>query len=76
MLSNKRKLWLTVTLEDLTRQTVVTMNEKTALFLSGLDDREDFLQAVNDGDPVFPTMLSANIVRRLKKVAQEDAAYG
>jgi hypothetical protein len=50
------------------------MNEKTAPSLSGLDDRDDFLQAVKDCDPVSPTMLSANIFRRPKKVAQEDAA--
>ena len=72
MLNDKGRLWLTVTLEDLTGQTTVTMDEKTALSLSGREDTDGFLKAVSDGDPVFPSMLSAKIVRRLKTVPQED----
>ena len=49
------------------------MDEKTALSLSGLKDKDSFLQAVKDGDPVFPSVLSAKIVRKLKRVSQEDA---
>ena len=59
MLNGKGNLWLTVTLEDLTGQMAVNMDEKTALSLSGRGNKEAFLQAVRDGDPVFPTALSA-----------------
>jgi len=76
MLNNKGRLWLTVTLEDLTGQTTVTMDEKTALSLSGREDADGFLQAVSDGDPVFPSMLSAKIVRRLKTIPQGDESAG
>ena len=72
MTNEKGKLWLTVSLEDLTGQTTVTMDEKTALSLSGSLDKDAFLQAVRDGDPVFPTMVSAKIVRKLKTVQRED----
>ena len=54
-------LWLTVAIEDLTGRTTATMNEKTALSLNGRTDKEDFLRAVRDGDPVFPTVLKANL---------------
>ena len=57
-----------MTLEDRTGQMAVNMDEKTALSLSGRGNKEAFLQAVRDGDPVFPTVLSAKIVRKLKKV--------
>ena len=73
MINERGSLWLTVTLEDLTGQTAVTLDEKTALSLSGHEDRCAFLQAVSDGDPVFPTVLSAKIVRKLKTVTQEDS---
>ena len=53
-------LWLTVALEDLTGRTTATKNEKTTLSLNGRMDKEEFLRAVRDGDPVFPTVLSAN----------------
>ena len=70
MVNDKGRLWLMITLHDLTGQTVVTMDEKTALKLSGRDDKDTFLQAVRDGDPVFLTIMSAKIVRKLKVVSQ------
>ena len=73
IINERGSLWLTVALEDLTGQTAVTMDEKTARSLSGHEDRCAFLQAVSDGDPVFPTVLSAKNVRKLKTVTQEDS---
>ena len=74
MLTDKGdRLWLTVALEDLTGRTTATMNGNIALSLSGRTDKEEFLRAVRDGDPVFPTVLSANIVRRLKTLAQDES---
>ena len=62
MLTDKGdRLWLTVALEDLTGRTTATRNEKTALSFSGRTDMEEFLRAVRDGDPVFPTVLSAKL---------------
>ena len=76
MTNEKGNLWLQVSLQDLTGQTIVTMDEKTALCLSSKPDKEAFIAAVKDGDPVFPTVLSAKIVRKLKKVTQEDSNDG
>ena len=73
MVNDNGRLWLKVTLEDLTGHTTVTMDEKTALSLSGREDKDAFLQAVTDGDPVFPTVLSAKIVRKLKTLTQEES---
>ena len=72
MTNDKGNLWLTVNLRDITGQVPVNMDEKTALGLSGHINSEDFLRAVTDGDPVFPTVLSAKIVRKLKRVPQEN----
>ena len=76
MVNDKGGLWLTVNFEDFTGQTTVNMNEKKALALSGRKDKDAFLQAVNDGDPVFPTVLSAKIVRKLKTLTQEESTDG
>ena len=72
MTNEKGNLWLTVNLEDSTGQVAVNMDEKTALSLSGHGNAENFLQAVLDGDPVFPTLVSAKIVRKLKRVSQDN----
>ena len=72
MLNEKGQIWLNLILQDLTGQTKVTLDEKAALSLSGGLTKESFLQSVNDGDPVFPTILSAKIVRKLKTLTQES----
>ena len=72
MVNEKGKLWLNVILEDLTGQVTVTMDEKTALSLSERVDKDTFLKAVSDGDPVFPTLLSVKMVRKLRTVSLED----
>ena len=48
------------------------MNEKTALALSGHDTKDEFIQAVRDGDPVFPSLMSAKLVRKIKTLNDED----
>lgn len=70
---NGDRLWLRVTLEDLTGQTSVTMNEKIALSLSGRANKDEFLQAVEDGDPIFPSIVSAKVVRKLKTTTRDEA---
>ena len=58
----KGRLWLKVPLQDHTGQTSVTMNKKTSLSFSGRADKDEFLQAVEDGDPIFPNMVNDKIV--------------
>ena len=45
-----------------------------ALQQIGLADKEDFLRAVRDGDPVFPTVLSFKASRKVKLLDPGDAS--
>ena len=40
--------------------------KKVALALSGLRSKDDFCRAVEEGDPVFPTLVSVKVTRNLK----------
>jgi len=60
------KLWMYVLLEDTSGAVTVRMGEKAALELSGLSTKEDFCRAVDEGDPVFPTLVSVKVSRKLK----------
>ena len=66
------RLWLRIKLTDFTGTTTTAMNEKTALALSGHDTKDEFIQAVRDGDPVFPSLMSAKLVRKIKTLNDED----
>lgn len=60
------KIWLTVKLEDVSGQVMVRMNQKVAFELSSYNDKDEFAKAYADGDPVFPTILSVKVARRIK----------
>jgi hypothetical protein len=68
------RLWLRLVLSDLTGQASVQMGEKIALALSGRDSKDEFTKAVSDGDPVFPTMLSVKIARRMKSMQNNEGS--
>ena len=65
------KLWLNIMCQDVSGQTETRMNEKTALEVSGLPNKEAFLQAVAEGDAVFPTILALKLSRRIKEVQSQ-----
>jgi hypothetical protein len=62
------KLWMSVLAEDVSGAVTFRMGEKVALQLSGLAKKEDFLRAVKDGDPVFPTVTSLKASRKVKRL--------
>ena len=62
------KLWLNIMCQDVSGRVEARMNEKIALEVSGRSSKEEFLQAVADGDAVFPTILSLKQSRRIKEV--------
>ena len=68
------QLWVKVHLEDVSGSAVVRMGEAVALQLSGFADKEAFIAAVDDGDPVLPTLLTLKIARRVRKVDAADGA--
>ena len=45
--------------------------EKITLEVSGRSSKEEFLQALEEGDAVFPSILSLKISRRIKEVQSE-----
>ena len=68
------KLWMWVLAEDVSGSVTFRMGEKVALQLSGLANKETFLRAVKDGDPVFPTLLSFKASRKVKLLEPGDAS--
>ena len=68
------KLWSSVLAEDVSGAVTFRMGEKVALQLSGLAKKEDFLRAVKDGDPVFPTVISFKASRKVKRLDSGDAS--
>ena len=69
---NGDKLWLKVMCQDVSGRVEARMGEKVALEVSGRDNKEDFLQAISDGDAIFPTIMSLKLSRRLKEVKSEN----
>ena len=61
-----KRLWMQVLLEDVSGQVPVRMNERVALKLTNRDNKEELLQAIADGDSVFPTLLSVKTARKIK----------
>ena len=66
------RLWVRVNLADITGSTTTAMNEKTSLALSGYVSKEEFIQAVQDGDPVFPIVMSAKLARKIRSMEKDD----
>ena len=60
-------LWFQTSLRDLSGQIVnVWLNEKSALSLSGLADKEAFLESFSQGNQLFPIVSTVKVIRDLK----------
>jgi hypothetical protein len=64
--NNGDKLWLHIMVVDVSGRVETRMNEKVALTVSGLANRDAFLRALVEGDPVFPTVASLKLARKIK----------
>ena len=63
------QLWFQTSLRDLSGQVVnVWMNEKSALSLSQLADRESFLQCFEEGNHLFPIVSAVKVIREAKSL--------
>ena len=61
------QLWFQTSLRDLSGQVVnVWMNEKSALSLSRLDDKDAFLESFSQGNQLFPIMSAVKVIREVK----------
>ena len=62
-----KSLWFQCTLTDLSGQVVnAWMNEKSALMLSGLADKDAFIESFNQGNQIFPIMATVKVIRELR----------
>ena len=66
------KPWLNIMCQDVSGRVEARMNQKTALEVSGRSNKEEFLQALADGDAVFPTILSLKLSRTIKAQPETD----
>ena len=48
------------------------MNQEFAIEVSGRSNKEEFLQALADGDAVFPTVLSLKLARTIRVQPETD----
>ena len=71
-LTTAGKLWLKLMLQDVSGRVEVRMGEKVALELSSHANKEDFIHALEEGDAVFPTILSVKLVRMIREVQSEN----
>ena len=61
------QLWFQTSLRDLSGQVVnAWMNEKSALSLSGLTDKEAFIESFTEGNQIFPIMSTVKVTREIK----------
>ena len=61
------QLWFQTSLRDLSGQVVnVWMNEKSALSLSRLEDKDAFLESFEEGNQLFPIMAAVKVIREVK----------
>ena len=61
------RLWFQTSLRDISGQVInVWMNEKSALSLSQLADKEKFIESVTMGNQVFPIMSAVKVIREVK----------
>ena len=66
------KLWLKVLCQDVSGRVEARMGEKVALELAHLKSKDDFLQALSEGDAPFPTIVSLKLARKLKEIKSES----
>ena len=63
------QLWFQTSLRDLSGQVLnVWMNEKSALSLSQLADRDSFLEGFTEGNQLFPIMSTVKVLREVKSL--------
>jgi len=68
------RLWFQTSVRDLAGvQNDVWMNENSALQLSRANNKEQFIQAWQDGDQLFPIMAAVKILRSSKPSSHGDA---
>ena len=68
------QLWFQTSLRDISGQVVkVWMNEKSALLLSGLTDKETFIESFTEGNQIFPIMSTVKITREIKSSSEKPA---
>ena len=67
------RLFPAILFQDVSGAFTARVAEKAALTLSNLPDKETFLQAISDGDPVFPTIVSTKVVRKLVTEGKDTA---
>ena len=61
-------------LQDTSGSATVRIGEKTVLSLSNMPDKETFIKAVTDGDPVSPTIIAAKIARKVTTQSADDSS--
>ena len=61
-----KRIWFKTSVLDLCGQMSVWVDEKTALSLSQLSSKEEFLTACREGDPKFPPLSSIKVLRNPK----------
>ena len=68
-------LWFQVSLRDLSGQvTGVWMNEKSALSLSGLENKDEFIESLSSGNQVFPVMSAVKVIRESRTTSSENGS--
>ena len=67
------RLWFQTSLRDLSGQVVnAWMDEKSALSLSRLPDKEAFIESFKEGNQLFPIMSTVKVIREVK--SSQDAS--
>ena len=66
-------LWFQVSLCDISGQVNnVWMNEKSALSLSGSENKADFLESYRLGNQLFPVMSAVKVIRECRNTSQDN----
>ena len=74
--ADQSRLWMKVVLQDFSGSTTVWAGEKCMLKLTKQDNKESFIRAFRDGDPIIPTIISAKVARRVRASGDDDSSYG
>jgi hypothetical protein len=70
------KLWFPITLRDVSGQVGnVWMDEASALSLSGLGNKEEFIENHHEGNQLFPIMATVKLTREVKKAQENGEQY-
>ena len=69
------RLFFKTTLRDTTGSVEVAINEKSALALAGVANKDEFLSAKQEGKQLFPVMASCKVVRTTTAGASQPANF-